>query len=111
MQRFSVILKAINPPGLRIAAGLTEKRKEVYLVKITHIEYIPASKYLFIKIHTDAGITGIGEVGAWGYIDGVHGVLKKLEGYLIGQDPPPPAGSSTTGSICTAACTSGAPSS
>lgn len=56
-------------------------------MKITRIDYIPASKYLFIKIHTDEGITGIGEVGSWGYLDGTLGVLKKLEGYLIGQDP------------------------
>lgn len=56
-------------------------------MKITSMELIPASKYLFIKLHTDAGITGIGEVGAWGYIDGTIGVLKKLEAYIIGQDP------------------------
>ena len=56
-------------------------------MKVTSLELIPASKYLFIKLHTDAWITGIGEVGAWGYIDGTIGVLKKLEGYIIGQDP------------------------
>lgn len=56
-------------------------------MKITGIDYIPASKYLFLKIHTDEGITGIGEVGSWGYLDGTLGVLKKLEGYLIDQDP------------------------
>ena len=56
-------------------------------MKITRIEYIPAGKYLFIKVHTDEGLTGTGEVGSWGYLDGTLGVLKKLEGYLIGQDP------------------------
>ena len=56
-------------------------------MKITGLELVPASKYLFIRLHTDAGITGIGEVGAWGYIDGTIGVLKKLEGYIVGQDP------------------------
>lgn len=56
-------------------------------MKITRMELVPASKYLFLKLHTDAGIIGIGEVGAWGYIDGTIGVLKKLEGYIIGQDP------------------------
>ena len=49
-------------------------------MKITSLELVPASKYLFIKLHTDEGITVIGEVGAWGYIDGTIGVLKKLEG-------------------------------
>ena len=45
-------------------------------MKITQMEYIPASKYLFLKIHTNEGITGIGEVGVWGYLDGALGVLK-----------------------------------
>ncbi|MCI8887803.1 MAG: galactonate dehydratase [Hungatella sp.] len=56
-------------------------------MKITRLEMVPAGKYLFIKMHTDEGITGIGEVGAWGYLDGTAGVLKKLEGYIVGQDP------------------------
>jgi len=56
-------------------------------MKITSIEYIEASKYLFIKVHTDEGLYGIGEVGAWGYLDGCLGVLKKIEEYLINQDP------------------------
>lgn len=51
------------------------------------MELIPASKYLFVKIFTDEGIYGTGEAGAWGYLDGVAGVLKKLEDYLIGKDP------------------------
>ena len=56
-------------------------------MKITRMEIIPASKYLFIKLHTDSGIYGTGEVGSWGYLDGAEGVLKKLEGYIIGKDP------------------------
>lgn len=56
-------------------------------MKITKMEPVAAGKYLFLKLHTDAGIVGLGEVGAWGYLDGTLGVLKKLEGYIIGQDP------------------------
>jgi galactonate dehydratase len=56
-------------------------------MKITELELVPASKYLFIKIKTDEGITGIGEVGAWGFIDAAIGALKKFEGYLIGKNP------------------------
>lgn len=56
-------------------------------MKITDLELVPASKYLFIKLHTDEGIVGIGEVGAWGYIDGTEGVLNKLKDYIVGQDP------------------------
>ncbi len=56
-------------------------------MKVTDLTLVPASKYLFIKVHTDAGITGIGEVGSWGFIDGTIGVLEKFKGYLIGKDP------------------------
>lgn len=56
-------------------------------MKITRIDVVPASKYLFIKVYTDCGIYGTGEVGSWGYLDGAAGVLKKFEDYLIGQDP------------------------
>lgn len=56
-------------------------------MKITKIELLPASKYLFVKVHTDEGITGIGEAGAWGFLDAVTGAIKKLEDYLIGKDP------------------------
>lgn len=56
-------------------------------MKITSMEIIPASKYLFVKIYTDEGIWGTGEAGAWGYLDGVVGVLKKFEDYLIGKNP------------------------
>lgn len=54
---------------------------------IKEIELLPASKYLFVKVKTDEGIDGIGEVGAWGFLDGCVGVLNKFSDYLIGKDP------------------------
>lgn len=56
-------------------------------MKITDLTLIPASKYLFVKIITDTGISGIGEVGAWGFIDATAECLKKFRGYLVGKDP------------------------
>jgi galactonate dehydratase len=56
-------------------------------MKITAMEYIPASKYLFVKVKTDEGIEGIGEVGAWGFLDACVGVLERFRDYLIGKDP------------------------
>lgn len=56
-------------------------------MKITKLELLPVSKYLFLRVHTDEGITGLGEVGAWGYLCAVKGAIKKLENYLLGQDP------------------------
>lgn len=56
-------------------------------MKITDLTLIPASKYLFVKIITDTGISGIGEVGVWGFIDAAAECLKKFRGYLVGKDP------------------------
>lgn len=56
-------------------------------MKITKIELLPASKYLFVKIHTDEGVTGVGESGAWGFLDATVGAIRKFEDYLIGKDP------------------------
>ena len=56
-------------------------------MKITDLTLVPASKYLFIKIHTDEGITGIGEVGSWGFIDATAECLKKFRQYLVGKEP------------------------
>ncbi|MDO4536345.1 MAG: galactonate dehydratase [Clostridium perfringens] len=56
-------------------------------MKIIKLELIEASKYLFVKVHTDEGIIGLGEVGVWGFIDATKGALSILEQYIIGKDP------------------------
>ena len=57
-------------------------------MKITGIEPILAGgRYLFLKIHTDEGITGLGECGAWGYQEATAGVLKQMEKMIVGLDP------------------------
>ncbi|HLG51286.1 MAG TPA: galactonate dehydratase [Chloroflexota bacterium] len=56
-------------------------------MKITAIETIPVDRYLFVKVHTDAGITGLGESGAWGYLEASEKAVETFRRYLIGQDP------------------------
>ena len=56
-------------------------------MKITNIKKIPAGKYLFISIETDEGITGIGEIGVWGYLDAAAAMLDCISTDLIGMDP------------------------
>jgi galactonate dehydratase len=56
-------------------------------VKITAIETIPVDRYLFCQIHTDAGITGLGESGAWGFLEASAAAIETFTRYLIGQDP------------------------
>ena len=58
-------------------------------IKITKLEVIPVHslRTIFIKMHTDAGIIGIGEGTVEGKITTVVSAIKELEQYLIGKDP------------------------
>ena len=56
-------------------------------MKIVDIEIIPVDRYLFVKIHTDEGISGLGESGAWGYLEASGSAVETFKRYLIGQDP------------------------
>jgi galactonate dehydratase len=56
-------------------------------VKITEIEPIFVDRYLFVKVHTDVGITGLGESGTWGFLEASAKVMETYKRYLIGQDP------------------------
>ena len=56
-------------------------------MKITAVRPIFVDRYLFVQIETDAGITGLGESGAWGYLEPSATTLEKFAPYLIGKDP------------------------
>ena len=56
-------------------------------MKITAVETVPVDRYLFVQVHTDEGITGLGESGAWGYLEASAGALETFARYLVGQDP------------------------
>lgn len=56
-------------------------------MKITNLKLLPADKYLFLKIDTDEGVSGIGEIGVWGYLDAAAAVVQKVKKYLIGENP------------------------
>lgn len=57
-------------------------------MKITGIEPILAGgRYLFLKVHTDEGLIGWGECGAWGYQEATAAVLKQMEKMIVGLDP------------------------
>ena len=56
-------------------------------MKITSIESIHAGQFLFVRIHTDAGIHGVGEGGVWGHIEAAKSAVDKFATYLVGKDP------------------------
>ena len=56
-------------------------------MQITRVETKPVDRYLFVQVHTDAGIVGLGEAGTWGFLEAAEQVVAKFAHYLVGQDP------------------------
>ncbi|MBQ9048892.1 MAG: mandelate racemase/muconate lactonizing enzyme family protein [Solobacterium sp.] len=56
-------------------------------MKITDLRLRFAKHYLFVEIDTDAGITGLGEAGNWGFLSSTADAIMKFKPYLIGKDP------------------------
>ena len=57
-------------------------------MKITKLEVIKVKpRWMFLKMHTDAGIIGLGEPVLEGHCNSVEAVLREFEEYLIGKDP------------------------
>ena len=57
-------------------------------IKITKLETILVQpRWLFLKIHTDAGIVGLGEPVVEGRAETVATAIKEVEPYLVGKDP------------------------
>ncbi|HEY8253036.1 MAG TPA: enolase C-terminal domain-like protein, partial [Rhizomicrobium sp.] len=62
-------------------------------IKITRLEIIPvhSPRSIFVKMHTDAGIIGLGEGTVEGKIETVVAAIAQLEPYLKGKDARRPA--------------------
>ncbi len=74
-----------------------EPRAAKDALKITKLEtFLVKPRWLFLKIHTNAGITGLGEPILEGRARTVAEAVKEIEPYLIGKDP---RRSSTTGRL------------
>lgn len=56
-------------------------------MKITDITVVRANRSVFCKIHTDEGITGLGESGAWGFLEASASAILTMKDYLIGKNP------------------------
>ena len=57
-------------------------------IRITRLETILVSpRWLFLKVHTDAGIVGLGEPIVEGRARTCATAVKQLEPYLLGKDP------------------------
>ncbi|MFO0809996.1 MAG: galactonate dehydratase [Gemmataceae bacterium] len=57
-------------------------------LKVTKLEtYLVQPRWLFLKVHTNAGIVGLGEPVVEGRALTVQTAIKEIEPYLIGKDP------------------------
>ena len=57
-------------------------------LKITKLEtFLVKPRWLFLKIHTNAGITGLGEPVLEGRAKTCAEAVKEIEPYLVGKDP------------------------
>jgi len=57
-------------------------------VKITRLEtFLIKPRWIFLKIHTDAGVYGLGEPLLEGRALTVQTAIKEVEPYLVGKDP------------------------
>lgn len=57
-------------------------------LKITKLEtFLVQPRWLFLKVHTNAGLVGLGEPVVEGRAETVATAVKEIEPYLIGKDP------------------------
>lgn len=56
-------------------------------MKVTGVESLLLDRYLIVRVHTDRGIVGLGESGAWGHLEASRAAVEKFADYLVGQDP------------------------
>jgi galactonate dehydratase len=81
----SAQLPEIQPPDpVRPARRPTVREA----VKITKLEtFLVKPRWLFLKVHTDAGVVGLGEPITEGRALTCAAAVKEIEPYLIGKDP------------------------
>src|SRR5262245_41722360 len=85
------VMAAATVAGLSAVAGAQDKNAPIRPrdpLKITKLEtFLVKPRWLFLKIHTDAGLIGLGEPIVEGRALTVQTAIKETEPYLIGKDP------------------------
>jgi galactonate dehydratase len=84
-------LTAATAAGLTAVAAAHEKQAPIKRrdpLRITRLEtYLVQPRWLFLKVHTNADIVGLGEPVVEGRAETVQTAIKEIEPYLIGKDP------------------------
>src|SRR5262245_39568855 len=88
MNRREVISAAAAAGGLAALANAEGPIRPRDRLRITRLEtFLVQPRWLFLKVHTNAGIVGLGEPVVEGRALTVQTALKEIEPYLIGKDP------------------------
>jgi len=84
---------AVSTTGIYAVKGSGTPRSnfsfdgEKEAIRITKLETFKVKpRFLFLKVHTDQGITGLGEPITEGRADTCAAAIKEMEPYLIGKD-------------------------
>ena len=56
-------------------------------MKITSVTPLFVDRFLFVRVTTDKGFSGVGESGAWGHLEASAEAIRKFGEYLVGKDP------------------------
>lgn len=91
MDRREVIAAATVAGLAAVACAADEKDAPIKArdpLKVTKLEtFLVQPRWLFLKVHTNAGIVGLGEPVVEGRAETVQTAVKEIEPYLIGKDP------------------------
>ena len=69
-------------------ASHLDKMQDKAKIKITKLEtFLVKPRWIFLKVHTDAGVIGLGEPLLEGRALTIQTAIKEIEPYLIGKDP------------------------
>jgi galactonate dehydratase len=101
-RRRDIIASAFSAVGLGVLSGPALEAQEQLNrnapisakdnLKITKLEtFLVKPRWLFLKIHTNAGIVGLGEPITEGRALTCAEAVKEIEPYLVGKDPRPVA--------------------
>src|SRR5205085_8314502 len=83
-------LAAVTAAGLSAAVGTASQApiQPRDPLRITRLEtFLVRPRWLFLKVHTNAGIVGLGEPIVEGRAFTVSAAVKEIEPYLVGKDP------------------------
>ena len=82
------VIAQVNPPAAPARQAPERRPAARELMRITKMEtFLVKPRWLFLKIHTNAGIVGLGEPITEGRALTCATAVKEVEPYLIGKDP------------------------